>query len=55
MGGGRKQPHEIIVSKLSGKDTIMTRPVYPYPSKTVFKGSGDPNNKNSFREESKLK
>jgi feruloyl esterase len=50
-----KQPHEILVSKLSGKDTIMTRPVYPYPSKTIFKGSGDPDNKNSFREESKVK
>lgn len=44
------QPHEIIVSKLSGKDTVMTRPVFPYPSKTVYRGTGDPNDTHSFKE-----
>jgi hypothetical protein len=28
----------------------MTRPVFPYPSKAVFNGKGDPNDANSFSE-----
>jgi hypothetical protein len=28
----------------------LRRPVFPYPSKTVYKGTGDPNDKNSFKE-----
>jgi hypothetical protein len=28
----------------------MTRPAFPYPSKAVYKGTGDPDDKNSFKE-----
>jgi hypothetical protein len=37
-------------SKLSGKDTIMKKPVFPDPSKTVCKGTGNPNEKSTCME-----
>ncbi len=43
-----KAPDEVIVSKKHGPDTLMSRPVYPYPYLSQYKGVGDPNQANSF-------
>ena len=42
-------PNRVIVSKLKDKDTLMTRPVFPYPAKAVYDGKGDPNLESSFK------
>lgn len=42
-------PDKIIVKKsMKGKE-LMSRPVFPYPSKAVYDGKGDPDNADSFR------
>jgi feruloyl esterase len=43
-------PEKVIVSKSENNKVIMTRPVFPYPSKAVYNGKGDPNDANSFTE-----
>ena len=44
-------PEKIIVTKKENDEVIMSRPVFPYPSRTAYKGEGDPNNADSFVEE----
>ena len=43
-------PEKVIVSKSEKNKVVMTRPIFPYPSKTVYNGKGDSNNANSYRE-----
>ena len=42
-------PPRRVVAKKSG-NTPMTRPLFPYPSRAKYRGSGDPNNADSFIE-----
>jgi feruloyl esterase len=42
-------PDRIIMSKVKNGEVIMTRPVFPYPRKAVYKGQGDPNMESSFK------
>ena len=44
-------PEKIIVSEKEENQVVMSRPVFPYPSRTVYKGEGDPNQADSFVEE----
>jgi hypothetical protein len=46
-------PEKVILSKSQSNKVIMTRPVFPYPSKAVYNGKGDPNDANSFIESRK--
>ncbi len=41
-------PERVIVSKSKKKGKSMTRPVFPYPKKTIYNGKGNPNNEKSF-------
>ena len=42
-------PQRLVASKVdSAGDTIMTRPICPYPKEAVYDGSGDPNLESSF-------
>jgi hypothetical protein len=43
-------PEKVILSKSEENKVIMTRPVFPYPSKAVYNGKSDPNDANSFTE-----
>ena len=43
-------PEKIIVSKYKDNELVMSRPVYPYPAKAIYKGTGDPNIESSFME-----
>ncbi len=43
-----KAPDRLIASKREDGKVVMTRPLYPYPERAVFKGSGDPNSADSF-------
>jgi hypothetical protein len=43
-------PEKVILSKSEKNKMIMRRPVFPYPSKAVYNGNGDPNDANSFTE-----
>jgi hypothetical protein len=43
-----KPPDKLIASKRAGGKVIMTRPLFPYPEYGVYKGSGDPNDADSF-------
>jgi feruloyl esterase len=43
-------PEKVILSKSEKNQVIMTRPVFPYPAKTVYNGKSDPNDANSFTE-----
>lgn len=42
-------PEKVLVTKIENK-VVMTRPVFPYPSKAVYDGKGDPNVPGSFTE-----
>ncbi len=46
-----KAPDSILVSRIENGKTTMTRPVYAYPKKAVYKGNGDPNSEKSFKAE----
>lgn len=46
-------PEKVIVSKSENNKVIVTRPVFPYPSTTVYDGKGDSNDANSFTESKK--
>ena len=46
-------PERIIVSKYVKNELVMSRPVYPYPAKAVYKGTGDTNDESSFVEKKK--
>ncbi|GAA0880864.1 tannase/feruloyl esterase family alpha/beta hydrolase [Algoriphagus jejuensis] len=41
-------PERVVVSKFEGGNLTMTRPVYPYPKVTVYKGSGDSTEEKNF-------
>jgi feruloyl esterase len=41
-------PDRVSVSKVKNKQIVMTRPVYPYPEKVKYNGTGDPNQEDSF-------
>ena len=43
-------PERITLSKFNNGESVMTRPVYPYPRIVVYDGSGDPNVESSFIE-----
>lgn len=45
-----KAPERVVMSKIENDEVVMTRPVFPYPSQAVYKGSGDPNKERSFIE-----
>lgn len=46
-------PEKVIVTKSENNKIVMTRPIFPYPSKAVYNGKGDPNDANSFIESRK--
>ena len=41
-------PDKIIASKREHGNTTARRPLYPYPTTAVYKGSGDPASADSF-------
>jgi feruloyl esterase len=43
-----KAPDRLVASKRQGGQTVMTRPLYPYPQTATYKGSGDPNSADNF-------
>ena len=43
-----KAPERVVVSKIVNGKTVMTRPVFPYPKKAVYNGSGDANLEKNF-------
>jgi hypothetical protein len=42
-------PERVVVSKIKNKQIVMTRPVYPFPKKVRYDGSGNPNLESSFK------
>jgi feruloyl esterase len=43
-----KAPDKLIASKKENGKLVMTRPLFPYPERATFKGSGDANSADSF-------
>ncbi len=44
-----KPPHRLVASKLDRRGEVtMTRPLYPYPLRAVYKGSGSTNEAKNF-------
>ncbi|HEV2210236.1 MAG TPA: tannase/feruloyl esterase family alpha/beta hydrolase [Verrucomicrobiae bacterium] len=43
-----KAPDKLIAAKSEHGKTLMTRPLFPYPERAFYKGSGDPNSADSF-------
>ena len=43
-----KAPERVVLSKIVNGKTVMTRPVFPYPKKAVYNGSGDANLEKNF-------
>lgn len=41
-------PDRIVMSKIKNGRSVMTRPVYPYPSKIKYDGKGDPYKETSY-------
>jgi len=41
-------PERVVVSKTEDGNVKLTRPVFPYPRKAVYDGTGDPNKESSF-------
>lgn len=41
-------PERVIMTKWKEGSKVMQRPVFPYPRKTVYKGSGDPSKEFNF-------
>jgi len=44
-----KAPERVILSKVEDDKVTIARPVFPYPAKAVYDGSGDPNRESSFK------
>jgi pimeloyl-ACP methyl ester carboxylesterase len=44
-------PDRLTASKKVNGQTVLTRPVYPYPKKAVYDGKGDPTKEESYRSE----
>lgn len=45
-----KAPERVIMSKVRNGKIEMTRPVFPYPRKAIYDGSGDPHLESSFKQ-----
>ena len=43
-----KAPDRLVASKHEHGKVVMTRPLFPYPQYAGYKGTGDPNNADSF-------
>ncbi len=43
-------PEKVVVTKSADGKTTMSRPVFPYPSTTRYRGEGDPDQDSSFEE-----
>ncbi|MGO8700250.1 MAG: tannase/feruloyl esterase family alpha/beta hydrolase [Limisphaerales bacterium] len=43
-----KAPDRLVAAKHGPGSTVMHRPLYPFPQTVIYKGSGDPNNADSF-------
>ena len=41
-------PERVVVSKIIDKKIVMTRPIYPYPKKVRYDGTGNPKQESSF-------
>lgn len=46
-----KTPEKLVATKSVNGKITLSRPVYPYPAKAVYSGTGDPNVETSFRKE----
>jgi hypothetical protein len=44
----QEAPERVVVSKIIDNQIVMTRPVYPFPKKTKYDGTGDPGKESSF-------
>ena len=42
-------PERVIVSKIKDKKVVMSRPVYPFPKKAGYNGTGNHNQESSFK------
>jgi len=47
-----KAPERIVLSKLEKGKVIMTRPVFPFPTLTIYNGKGDTNLDKNFKAKS---
>lgn len=43
-----KAPDKLVALKRENGNVVMSRPLYPYPGKATYKGSGDANSADSF-------
>ena len=43
-----KAPDKVILTKRTNEDIVISRPVFPYPAKSVYIGSGDPNDEANY-------
>ena len=42
-------PERLIATKRTGQgEVVMTRPIYSYPQRAAYSGSGDPNKAENF-------
>jgi len=41
-------PERVVLSKTEDEQVTITRPVFPYPGKAIYHGSGDPSKESSF-------
>ena len=44
-----KAPERIVVSKMEKGKVVMTRPIYPFPKKAIYNGTGDANLEKNFK------
>jgi feruloyl esterase len=42
-------PERVVVSKVKNGQTVLTRPVYPFPQKIKYNGTGNPDLESSFK------
>ena len=42
-------PERVILSKAEDDKVKITRPIFPYPKKAIYDGSGDPTKESSFK------
>ena len=43
-----KAPERLVAAKHAQGQLVLSRPLYPYPETTIYKGSGEPNKAESF-------
>lgn len=44
-----KAPDEIVLAKIENGETVMERPVFPYPQLSIYNGTGNSNKVESFK------